>query len=158
MGTIRQRKDDKWSDNEAEGKRKEWGKRVDLSCAQLTEAPMRPVVQEDLSQCKAAKEGQGNVLAFATTKWGGDRACWSVDVLQSRIHDDCSCHSKLTERPSNWIWTGDLAKDYCHDTTSSMCNHLQSYAPPTELSREPKRNPTWSICIMWEVEIPVHWP
>ena len=35
-------------------------------------APMRPVVHEDLSQHRAAKEGQGIVLAFATTKWGDE--------------------------------------------------------------------------------------
>ena len=34
MGTVWQRKDDKWRDDEADGKRKEWGKRVDRSCAQ----------------------------------------------------------------------------------------------------------------------------
>ena len=32
-------------------------------------APVRPAVQKDLSQYRAAKEGQGSVLAFATTKW-----------------------------------------------------------------------------------------
>ena len=36
MGTVWQRKDDKWRDDEAEGKRKEWGKWVVRSCAQGT--------------------------------------------------------------------------------------------------------------------------
>ena len=35
-------------------------------------APVRPVVQEDLSQCGAAREGQVSVLAVVTTKWGDE--------------------------------------------------------------------------------------
>ena len=35
-------------------------------------AAVRPVVQEDLSQYRAAKEGQGSVLAVAVTKWGDE--------------------------------------------------------------------------------------
>ena len=40
--------------------------------SEWTVAAVRPVAQENLSQFKAAKEGQGRVLDFAITKWGAD--------------------------------------------------------------------------------------
>ena len=68
MGTVWQRKDNKWRDDEAEGKRKKWGKRVDRCCAQGTS-----------EACNA----------------GGPFPIESCQRRPRRILDDRSCHSKL---------------------------------------------------------------
>ena len=91
MGTVWQRKDDKWRDDEADGKRKEWGKRVDRSAQGTSEACNAggPFPIEKLP--KKAKA----VFSPSPRQSGETSLLESRHVLQGRIPDDRSCHSEL---------------------------------------------------------------
>ena len=76
MGTVWQRKDDKWRDDEADGKRKEWGKRVDRSCAQGTSEACNAGGPFPIESCQR-RPRQCSRLRHDKV---GRRACWRVDT------------------------------------------------------------------------------
>ena len=76
MGIVWQRKDDKWRDDEADGKRKEWGKRVDRSCAQGTSEACNAGGPFPIESCQR-RPRQCSRLRHDKV---GRRACWRVDT------------------------------------------------------------------------------
>ena len=75
-GTVWQRKDDKWREDEAEWKWKEWGKRVDRSCAQGTSEACNAGGPFPIESCQR-RPRQCSRLRHDKV---GRRACWSVDT------------------------------------------------------------------------------
>ena len=86
MGTVWQRKDDKWRDDEADGKRKEWGKRVDRSCAQGTSEACNAGGPFPIESCQR-RPRQCSRLRHDKV---GRRACWRVDT-SCKVVLDTSC-------------------------------------------------------------------